>query len=136
MRFVMIFLLAAALLVGCGRARLAGDYRAEIRLMEGRQESTDRGYSLAEVQARAAQDQRSLTLESNGRYALRSGDIVNEGKWRVEDDALILRDDRQNGIAIQPALQKDRRWRLRAGGEILNDSSYSYYGYEEVYVPG
>jgi len=52
----------------------------------------------------------------------------------VEDDALILRDDRQNGIAIQSALQKDRRYRLRASGEIVNDSSYSYYGYEEVYV--
>ena len=134
MRFAMILLLATALLTGCGRARLAGAYRAEIRLMAGRQESAERGYSLAEVQARAAQDQRSLTLESNGRYALRSGDIVNEGKWRFEDDALILRDDRQNGIAIQSALQKDRRWLLRANGEIVNDSSYSYYGYEEVYV--
>lgn len=129
---ILVILVFAA--VGCGRVGLAGEYRAEIRLMEGKQESTARGYSLAEVQARVAQDQRTLTLNSNGRFAFRSGSTLNEGKWRKEGDTLILRDDISNGNRLQPALQKDRRWRVGDNGEIISEGSYSYYNLAEVYT--
>jgi hypothetical protein len=121
-------------LTGCAGADLAGTYRADVRLIEGRQESTDPGYSLAEVRARLQKEPSTLTLQSNGRYRWQNGNFVNEGNWRVEGDALILRDDISNGVRVQPALQKDRRWRIGESGEIVNEGSYGYYNLEEVYV--
>jgi len=136
MRHLSVLLLAAIMigLFGCAGVRLPGTYRADVRLVEGRQESTQPGYSLAEVRAKLRQHPRTLTLHSGGRYEWRSGDFTNEGDWRVEGDALILRDDISNGIRIQPALQKDRRWRIGESGEIVNEGSYGYYNLEEVYL--
>ena len=135
MRYATWLLLALLLAVlGCGQARVAGTYRAEIRLVKGKQESTARGYSLAEVQARGAQLQRTLTLHSNGRYEWRSRDSLNEGNWRVEGNTLFLRDDTSSGVAILPVLQSDRRWRLGDNGEIINEGTYAYYNLEEVYT--
>jgi hypothetical protein len=120
--------------LGCAGRDLAGTYRADVRLMEGKQETGQPGYSLAEVRARLAEDRRSLVLHADGRYEWRSRDTVNEGNWKVEGDTLILRDDIQNGIRIQPALQKDRRWRVGEGGEIINEGTYSHYNIEEFYT--
>jgi hypothetical protein len=128
----LILAFSVPAILGCAGSRLAGTYRAEIRLMEGREESAEPGYSLAEVQARTAQSQRTLTLHSNGRFEWRSGETVNEGKWRVEGNTLILRDDTSNGNAILPVLQDDRRWRLGPKGEIINPGAYSHYNLEEV----
>ena len=50
-------------LVGCAGTDLAGTYRADVRLIEGKQESGDPGYSLAEVKAklRTARRVRSMS---------------------------------------------------------------------------
>jgi hypothetical protein len=125
--------LTAIALCGCGRS-LSGTYRAEVHLMEGKQESSEPGYTLADVQEKLRQEPRSLVLRAGGRYEWHTGGGgLNEGKWRVEDSMLILRDDTVNHINIQPALQKDRRWRIGDGGEIINEGSYSYYNLEVVY---
>ena len=125
--------MALLFVAGCGMG-LAGEYVAEVRLIEGEQESDSPGYTLAAVQERLAKEPRSLTLQRNGRYVLRSGDSTNEGTWRVEGDTLVLHDDTSNGVAIQPALQIDREWPIRENGEIVRTGSYSVYNLEEVYV--
>ena len=137
MRHFAAFAFAAAflILIGCAGADLAGTYRADVRLIEGKQESTDPGYSLAEVEAKLQQNPRTLALGSDGRYRLQSAEFVEEGTWTVEDDSIVLRGDVSNGIAIRPALQQDRRWRLGDNGEIVNEGSYGHYNLEEVYLP-
>lgn len=137
MRYIAASALCAALLVlvGCAGVDLAGTYRADVRLIEGKQESSDPGYSLAEVKAKLQQNPRTLALNAGGRYRLQSPDFVEEGTWKVEEGVLLLRGDTSNGIAIQPALQKDRRWRVTESGEIVNEGSYSHYNLEEFYVP-
>jgi len=137
MRHFAAFACAAAflILIGCAGADLAGTYRADVRLIEGKQESTDPGYSLAEVEAKLQQNPRTLTLNTNRRYRLQSADFVEEGTWKVEGRVLLLRGDTSNGIAIRPALQEDRRWRLGDNGEIVNEGAYGHYNLEEVYLP-
>lgn len=137
MRHLVLTALAVALLVlvGCAGANLAGTYNADVRLIEGEQESTEPGYSLAEVEAKLQQNPRTLTLKADGRYRLQSADFVEEGAWKVQEGTLLLRGEVSNGIPIQPALQKDRRWRVSESGEIVNEGSYSHYNLEEVYVP-
>ena len=125
--------MALLFLAGCGMG-LAGEYGAEVRLIEGKQESDSPGYTLAAVRERLAEAPRSLSLQRNGRYVLRSGDSANEGTWRVEGDTLVLHDDTSNGVAIQPALQIDREWPVRENGEIVRAGSYKVYNLEEVYV--
>jgi len=127
-------LLPVVALTGCAGADLAGTYRADVRLIEGKRESSQPGYSLAEVRARLQKEPSTLTLQSNGRYQWQSSDFVNEGNWRTEGDTLILRDDISNSVRIQPALQKDRRWRIGESGEIINEGAYSYYNLEEFYT--
>jgi len=134
MRHFIAFATALLVVIGCAGANLAGTYRADVRLIEGSQESTDPGYSLAEVEAKLQQNPRTLTLNSDGRYRLQSADFVEAGTWKVEERVLLLRGDTSNGIAIQPALQKDRRWRLGDDGEIVNEGAYSHYNLEEVYL--
>jgi hypothetical protein len=129
------FVAALLILIGCAGANLAGTYRADVRLIEGRQESTEPGCSLAEVNAKLRQNPRTLTLGSDSRYRLQSAEFVEEGSWNVEESVLLLRGDVSNGIAIRPALQKDRRWRLGDDGEIVNEGSYGHYNLEEVYLP-
>jgi len=137
MRHFAAFACAAALLIliGCAGIDLAGTYHADARLIEGKQESTDPGYSLAEVEAKLQQNPRTLTLNTNRRYRLQSADFVEEGTWKVEGSVLLLRGDTSNGIAIRPALQEDRRWRLGDNGEIVNEGGYGHYNLEEVYLP-
>ena len=137
MRQLIAFACAAALLtlVGCAGADLAGTYRADVRLIEGKQESTDPGYSLAEVNARLEQSPRALSLKPDGRYRLQSAEFVEEGTWTLEDDIIVLRCDTSNGIAIRPALQDERRWRLGDDGVIVNDGTYGHHNLEEVYLP-
>jgi len=137
MRHITASAFAAALLVlvGCAGANLAGTYRADVRLIEGKQESTDPGYSLAEVKAKLQQNPRTLALNSDGRYRLQSAEFVEEGTWKVEESVLLLRGDTSNGIAIRPTLQEDRRCRLAGNSEIVNEGSYGHYNLEEVYLP-
>ena len=137
MRHFIVSACAVALLIviGCAGANLAGTYRADARLIEGKRESTDPGYSLAEVKAKLQQNPRILTLKPDGRYRLQSADFVEEGTWKVEETVLLLRGDTSNGIAIRPALQEDRRWRLADNGEIVNEGAYGHYNLEEVYLP-
>ena len=137
MRHFIASSFAAALLVlaGCAGLDLSGTYRADVRLIEGKAESTEPGYSLAEVKAKLEQNPRTLTLDTGGRYRLQSPDFVEEGTWKVEEGVLLLRGDTSNGIAIQPSLQKDRRWRVAESGEIVNEGSYGHYNLEEVYLP-
>ncbi len=124
---------AAFLAAGCGGGQLAGEYHAEARVMEGREQSRERGYSLDEMKAKLQASPQSIKLLPGGRYTWNTGSGVNEGAWRVEGETIILRDDISHGIRIQPALQNDRKWRLGPGGEIINDSTFSRYNIEIVY---
>lgn len=125
---VFVFVLAA----GCGIG-LSGEYLAEVRLMQGKEESKEKGYSLGEVQARLEKEPRTLVLESGGRYIMRFGTGANEGDWRVEGDALILRDDIANGVRVQAPLRADRRLRIASNGEIIDDGMYGRYNIEMVF---
>jgi hypothetical protein len=129
--FVLILLCVLALL-GCGRD-LAGTYDAGVRLQEGKQESTDAGYTLADVRAKLRAEPRSIVLKADGRYEMRNAEFVEMGAWRVEGDTLFLRGDISNGVHIQPALQKDRTFRLNAIDQIVDDGSYGHYQLELVY---
>lgn len=114
-----------------------GEYRAEVRVAPaaaGKSEVAEAGYTLAEVQARLAQEPRTLTLKRDGRYVMGFGDRSNEGAWRVEGNALILRDDISNGTPIVEALRLDRRLRLGDNGEIIDEGTYGRYNLELVYV--
>lgn len=113
---------------------MVGEYRAEIRLKEGKEESKEPGYSLTEVRDRLAKEPRTLTLRADKRFVMRTGDRSNEGAWRVEGDTLILRDDTSNGVFIQEVLRKDRVFRIGPGGEIINEGVYSRYNLDEVFV--
>ena len=133
MTVACVLVIVPVLFAGCG-SRLVGEYQAEVRLIEGKQESDSPGYTLAAVREKLAAEPRSLVLLSNGRYILRSGDATNEGTWRVEEDTLILHDDTSNGEAIVSALQMERKWPIRPNGEIVRAGSYTHYNLEEVYV--
>ncbi len=128
--FAAVFLAAGC---GGGGGRLAGEYHAEARVAPGREESRERGYSLAEMTAKLQATPQSLTLLPGGRYNWNTGSGINEGSWRVEGETIVLRDDISHGIRIQPPLQTDRQWRLGPGGEIINDSTFSRYNIEIVY---
>ena len=62
-------------------------------------------------------------LNANGRYVWNTGSSKNEGRWRVEKNTIILRDDISNGIRIQPVLQSDRKWRIGPKGEIISNAA-------------
>ncbi len=125
-----LFLTAAA---GCGSVQPAGEYHAEAQVAPGREESRERGYSLAEMTAKLQASPQSLKLLPGGRYNWNTGSGVNEGTWRVEGQMIVFRDDISRGIRILPALQTDRQWRLGPDGEIINDSTFSRYNIEIVY---
>lgn len=133
MRTICIALvLSVGLLAGCG-SRMAGTYRGDARLMEGKAESTEQGYSLGEVRAKIVGENRNLVLEGNGRFVWNTGDVINEGTWRVEGGVLYIRDDINDGRRIGALLQKDRKWSIGANGEIIRTGSYNRYNLEEVY---
>ncbi|GMU91323.1 MAG: hypothetical protein AMXMBFR4_03810 [Candidatus Hydrogenedentota bacterium] len=126
-------LLTVVLVAGCS-SRFAGEYRSDVRLVPGKTESTERGYTLAEVRERLADKPRTLSLRRDGRYVLRQGDSTNEGNWRVEGKTLVLHDDTSNGNPIVRELQMQRRLDLGEGGEIIDRDAYSYYNLEEFYT--
>ncbi len=136
MRYVGLVALGAVLiaLVGCAQATMAGTYYMEVRVMEGREESTEPGYSLQEVQAWVQEEPRSLVLGADGHFEWRTGDRVKSGFWRVDRGMLVLRADTSGSASISPALQEDVEWRLGADGELIDDSTYGYYNLEEVYT--
>jgi len=121
------------LLGGCG-AGMVGDYRAEVRVREGEQESNEPGYTLAEVRAKLEKSPRLLTLHSDGRYMLRRGDSTNEGTWRVEEDTVILLDDTSNGVHIQEGLRREKRLQIEPNGDLVDKGTYGYYNLETVYA--
>ena len=122
--------LCLLLLAGCG-SRMAGTYRAEARQVAGKPESTQPGYTLADIRQKLRDDPRTLALLRNGRYSKDNG--VNEGTWRVEGDTLILHDDTSQGVHIQAALQLERKWPIGPNGEIISTSDYCAYNVELVY---
>jgi hypothetical protein len=117
------------LVAGCG---MAGTYKADARLVPGKAETGESGYTLDEIRARIAQGNRTLTLQSGGRFVWNTGSATNEGVWRVEGNTLILREDIYDGNPIGSALQKDRQWVIRNDNEIIS-GSYSAYNIEEFY---
>jgi len=129
-------ILCAALASGCGSG-IAGTYSADARLLEGREDLMEPGYSLADIRSRIGGGQRTLKLLRGGRYEWRTGgEGLNLGTWRVEGATLILRDDTVGGIQISPALRDDRIWEIRPNGEIVSTGSYNAYNIEEYYTPG
>ena len=128
----MICVLFLGLLAGCG-SRMVGDYRADVRLREGKEESTEKGYTVADMTAKLKEKPRVLSLKSDGRYVYRTGDGSNEGTWRVEGDSLILKDDTSNGTRIVPALRMERTFRIGPQGELINEKSYSHYNLQLVF---
>jgi hypothetical protein len=132
MRFAMI--LGIVFTIGCGGG-LAGTYSADARLMEGREDPMEAGYSLDEIRGRISGGQRTLTLLRGGRFEWNTGGGFNEGTWRKDGNQLILRDDTVGGIKISPALQSDRNWEIRPNGELISTGSYNAYNIEEFYTP-
>jgi len=130
-----VFLYALPLtlvLSGCG-SPLAGTYKADARLLEGKSESTEPGYSLEEVRATILGENRSLIITNDGRFVWNTGDVINEGTWRTEGDTLFLREDINDGRPIGAALQQDREWKLGRKGEIIRAGYYNRYNLEVVY---
>ena len=136
MRYVGLVALGAVLiaLAGCAQATMAGTYHMEVRVMEGREESMEPGYSLREVQAWVEGEPQSLVLGADSHFELRTGEQVSSGAWRVEKGMLILRADASGNSSIPPALQENVEWRIGADGELIDDSTYGYYNLEEVYT--
>jgi len=136
MRYVGLVALGAVLiaLVGCAQATMAGTYHMDVRVIEGREESMEPGYSLQEVQAWIQERPQSLVLGADAHFELRTGDRVSSGAWRVEKGMLLLRADASGNSSIAPALQEDLEWRIGADGELIDDSTYGYYNLEEVYT--
>lgn len=132
MHFTM--LLGVVFMIGCGGG-IVGTYSADARLMEGREDPMEPGYSLDEIRARNGGGQRTLKLLRGGRFEWNTGGGLNEGTWRVDAKQLILRDDTVGGISISPAMQSDRIWEIRPNGELIHTGSYSAYNIEEFYTP-
>jgi hypothetical protein len=130
------FIVVASLpfLVGCGR-NLAGTYSADIRLAAGKTESTAKGYSLAEVKQKLQSTyRRELTLNGDGTYSEKFAGRTNRGDWTRSGDVLRLNDTDSNGVAILPALQKAKEYRLVDGGREIVTDEYSAYGLELVFT--
>lgn len=132
MKAQLVPLILLGLLAGCSPH--AGAYHAGARLVPGTEESQEPGYTLADIQQKLAEDNRTLTLESGGRFTWNTGSAVNKGTWRVEDGQLYLREDYNNDTYIQPALQKDRVWRVDPDGSLVNAGLYGAYNVEIVYT--
>ena len=128
-----IVLVLAIALTGCG-SPFAGTYEADARLLEGKTESTEPGYSLVEFRATLSRENRSLTFSNDGRFVWNTGDVINEGTWRTEGDTLFLREDINDGRPIGAALQRDREWRLGRKGEIIRTGAYNRHNLEVVYL--
>ncbi len=128
-----LFTLFCLMLVttGCGSG-LAGTYKADARLVPEKTDTGEPGYTIDEIRARLAQENRELTLQRGGRFVWNTGSATNEGTWRVEGNTLILREDIYNGNSIGSALRKDRNWSISANDEIIT-GSYSAYNIEEFY---
>ena len=124
--------LLTLLIAGCGN-KYSGEYTADVRPIEGAELSTKPGYTLEELHDKVAAENRRLVVKPGGRFVWHTGGLVNEGTWRVEGDAFILREDTYNGTSITPGLQKDRTWTIGADGEIIT-GSYEEHGLEECYV--
>ena len=123
-----------ALAAGCG-SPLEGTYIAEHRLIEGMTESSEPGYTLEDFQSKRPRDTPSLTLNRNGRFEWNTGDVINEGAWRVEGETLFLRTDINDGRTIGGALRMDREWWIDENGEIVRTDAFQLYHMVEVYVP-
>lgn len=130
---ILTLISSVFLVLGCG-GKMAGTYTADARLIEGKTETADPGYSLTEIRDRLSRENRTLTLQSNGRYIWNTGSAVLEGKWRVEGDTLILRDDISNGNRISSAMQDDRKWIVNVIGETIYSGAYRSYNIEEIYT--
>jgi len=113
-------------LVGCG-SQLAGTYVGDARLLEGKTESPEAGYSLNEIRAKITNEGHKLTLERNGRFSWNTGSALLEGTWRVEGNTLFIRDDTYDGRQIGSALQQDRVWKIGSDGELIYTGRYNQY---------
>ncbi len=118
-------------IAGCGSG-LAGTYTADARLVPGKTDTGEPGYTIDEIRARLAQENRTLALQRSGRFVWNTGSATNEGTWRVEGNTLILREDIYNGTPIGSALRKDRNWSISENNELIT-GSYSAYNIEEFY---
>lgn len=126
------FLIAFPLLISACSSPYAGAYRADVRVMKGREPTNEPGYTLEEVRARVREENRTLHLKKNGRFVWNTGDAVNEGTWRVEGNTLYLLEDTYDGTPIQSALQREREWTINAAGEIVR-GGYTQYNLEEFF---
>ena len=125
--------LMMTLTVGCGSS-LLGTYTADVRLMEGREESDRPGYSLAEVRETVGQDKRKLMLMPGGRFRLESANSWVEGDWHMDGNKIITVDDTGNGKPIVPGLRVTRKFTMGEQGELIHGTRYNYYNLEEFYT--
>ncbi len=70
MRTMRCWIMASLVLgyAGCGGG-LPGTYVGDVRLMQGRTESSEPGYALEEYRAKIAAEGRTLSLSRNGRLS-------------------------------------------------------------------
>ena len=129
---LFVLVLGIIVLAGCSPG-MTGTYQAEVERVAPPPERVDPGYSLEDVRKKLADAPRFIVLESGGRFETREGNrVIWEGAWRREDDQLILRAQRVQGIDVTPALQDDKKYPIR-GGAIVDESTYGYYGLHLLY---
>ncbi len=135
MRTMRCWIVASLVLGYAGCGGLSGTYVGDVRLMQGRTESSEPGYALEEYRAKIAAEGRTLSLSRNGRFTWNTGSVVLEGTWRIDGDRLIIRDDTYDGRRISAVMQEDRIWAIGAGGELVYTGRYNQYNLEAVYYP-
>ena len=99
MRYVAVIGIAVVVMaiVGCAGRSLAGTYHADVRLLDGKQESTQAGYTLADVEQKLRQEPRSLVLKGDGRFDLRFGSSIHtplkhvQHAWKDQKAVALLK---------------------------------------------
>jgi len=120
------------LLGGCGDG-LAGRYVAEVRRVAEVADVPAR-YSLEEVGERLMREPEVIELWSGGRFERRREDqVIWEGTWRRDEQALYLLATTVQGTRVTRPLQSEKRYELD-GGTIVDTGMFSAYGLHVVYV--
>ncbi len=128
--FLLVFVVVAGL-TGCGRM-MTGTYHATIEPVQSVTTPAP-GYSLEDVRAKLAAEPEEIELRANQRFQFRrAGEVVWDGVWRVDGEALYLRAETVRGVAVLPKLQDDKRYRLESGA-IVDEGRYGAYGLRVVY---
>ena len=128
--------IATLIIVGCGQS-FSGNYTVEVRLVEG--ESETEKYPLQATREKHAKyGEKTLALNSGGRYVLNTGNRIHEGDWWVADNNRIaIRCDTQGGQRMAKGLiseDADSYYHIRANGDLSRVYNNSESNLEVVFT--